>query len=103
MEGQALAWADVFACPRCKGGLVAAAWCTGDCGASGVMSPGSRAHAYSAEVTGAADRVRLTALVAGLSLEMDLGLGQPQHHIIRRTLIATRVAELEQGSPAPSK
>ncbi len=24
MDGQALAWAEVFVCPRCKGGLVAA-------------------------------------------------------------------------------
>ena len=41
------------------------------------------------------DGVRLAALVAALSLATDLGLGQPQHHIIRQTLIAMRVAELE--------
>jgi HD-GYP domain-containing protein (c-di-GMP phosphodiesterase class II) len=33
--------------------------------------------------------------VAALSLATDLGLGQPQQHIIRQTLIAMRVAELE--------
>jgi HD-GYP domain-containing protein (c-di-GMP phosphodiesterase class II) len=40
-------------------------------------------------------RVRLAELVAALSLATDLGLGQPQEHIIRQTLIAMRVAELE--------
>ena len=39
--------------------------------------------------------VRLAELVAALSLATDLGLGQPQQHIIRQTLIAMRVAELE--------
>jgi HD-GYP domain-containing protein (c-di-GMP phosphodiesterase class II) len=39
--------------------------------------------------------VRLAELVAALSLATDLGLGQPQQHIIRQTLIALRVAELE--------
>jgi HD-GYP domain-containing protein (c-di-GMP phosphodiesterase class II) len=38
--------------------------------------------------------VRLAELVAALSLATDLGLGQPQEHIIRQTLIAMRVAEL---------
>ncbi|HUZ36469.1 MAG TPA: HD domain-containing phosphohydrolase [Streptosporangiaceae bacterium] len=33
--------------------------------------------------------------MAALSLATDLGLGQPQQHIIRQTLIAMRVAELE--------
>jgi len=46
-------------------------------------------------VTGAGDGVRLAELVAALSLATDLGLGQPQEHIIRQTLIAMRVAELE--------
>jgi hypothetical protein len=46
-------------------------------------------------VTGPAEAVRLAALVAALSLATDLGLGQPQHHIIRQTLIALRVAEME--------
>ncbi|MFN2538417.1 MAG: HD domain-containing phosphohydrolase [Mycobacteriales bacterium] len=39
--------------------------------------------------------VRLAELVAALSLATDLGLGQPQEHIIRQTLIAMRVAGLE--------
>ena len=39
--------------------------------------------------------VRLAELVAALSLATDLGLGQPQEHIIRQTLIAMRVAELQ--------
>jgi HD-GYP domain-containing protein (c-di-GMP phosphodiesterase class II) len=46
-------------------------------------------------VTGAGDGVRLAELVAALSLATDLGLGQPQQHIIRQTLIAMRMAELE--------
>ena len=33
--------------------------------------------------------------MATLSLATDLGLGQPQQHIIRQTLIALRMAELE--------
>jgi HD-GYP domain-containing protein (c-di-GMP phosphodiesterase class II) len=44
---------------------------------------------------GAGDGVRLAELVAALSLATDLGLGQPQEHIIRQTLIALRMAELE--------
>ncbi|MGB8651481.1 MAG: HD domain-containing phosphohydrolase [Mycobacteriales bacterium] len=46
-------------------------------------------------MTGVAGGVRLAELVAALSLATDLGLGQPQEHIIRQTLIALRVAELE--------
>lgn len=46
-------------------------------------------------MTVAGDGVRLAELVAALSLATDLGLGQPQQHIIRQTLIAMRVAELE--------
>ena len=46
-------------------------------------------------MTAAGDGVRLAELVAALSLATDLGLGQPQEHIICQTLIATRVAELE--------
>jgi HD-GYP domain-containing protein (c-di-GMP phosphodiesterase class II) len=41
------------------------------------------------------DGVRLAELVAALSLATDLGLGQPQQHIIRQTLIAMRMAGLE--------
>ncbi len=43
----------------------------------------------------AEDGIRLAELVAALSLATDLGLGQPQEHIIRQTLIALRLAELE--------
>jgi HD-GYP domain-containing protein (c-di-GMP phosphodiesterase class II) len=46
-------------------------------------------------VTITGEGVRLAELVAALSLATDLGLGQPQEHIIRQTLIAMRVAELE--------
>jgi len=46
-------------------------------------------------VTGAGDGIRLAELVAALSLATDLGLGQPQQHIIRQTLIAMRMADLE--------
>lgn len=38
--------------------------------------------------------VLLAELVAALSLATDLGLGQPQEHIIRQTVIAMRVAAL---------
>jgi HD-GYP domain-containing protein (c-di-GMP phosphodiesterase class II) len=38
--------------------------------------------------------VRLAELVASLSLATDLGLGQPQGHILRTTVIATRLAAL---------
>jgi HD-GYP domain-containing protein (c-di-GMP phosphodiesterase class II) len=37
--------------------------------------------------------VRLAELIASLSLATDLGLGQPQEHILRQTVIATRIAE----------
>ncbi|MGA9162237.1 MAG: HD domain-containing phosphohydrolase [Actinomycetota bacterium] len=43
----------------------------------------------------AGEGVRLAELVAALSLATDLGLGQPQEHVIRQTLIAIRMAELE--------
>jgi len=36
--------------------------------------------------------VRLSELVASLSLAIDLGLGQPQEHVLRQTVIATRLA-----------
>jgi HD-GYP domain-containing protein (c-di-GMP phosphodiesterase class II) len=49
-------------------------------------------------VTTTGEGVRLAELVAALSLATDLGLGQPQQHIIRQTLIAMRVAELESLS-----
>ena len=44
---------------------------------------------------GDGDGVRLATLVAALSLATDLGLGQPQQHIIRQTVIAMRMADLE--------
>lgn len=50
---------------------------------------------YSEWMTRAGEGVRLAELVAALSLATDLGLGQPQEHVIRQTLIAMRVAELE--------
>jgi HD-GYP domain-containing protein (c-di-GMP phosphodiesterase class II) len=50
---------------------------------------------YAAAHVRAEDGVRLAELVAALSLATDLGLGQPQQHIIRQTLIAMRVAEHE--------
>jgi HD-GYP domain-containing protein (c-di-GMP phosphodiesterase class II) len=40
--------------------------------------------------------VRLAELVAALSLATDLGLGQPQEHILRQTVIATRLATLAE-------
>ncbi len=46
-------------------------------------------------MTPAGAEVRLAELVSALSLATDLGLGQPQEHIIRQTLIAMRMAELE--------
>jgi HD-GYP domain-containing protein (c-di-GMP phosphodiesterase class II) len=38
--------------------------------------------------------VRLSELVASLSLAIDLGLGQPQEHVLRQTVIASRLAEV---------
>jgi HD-GYP domain-containing protein (c-di-GMP phosphodiesterase class II) len=37
--------------------------------------------------------VRLAELVAALSLATDLGLGQPQEHVLRQTVIARRLAK----------
>jgi len=47
-------------------------------------------------VAGATDRlhVRLAELVAGLSLGIDLGFGQPMEHVLRQCLIALRLAEV---------
>lgn len=36
--------------------------------------------------------VRLAELIASLSLATDLGLGLPQEHVLRQTVIATRLA-----------
>lgn len=52
------------------------------------------AGSYAADMT-AGHGVRLAELVAALSLATDLGLGQPQEHIIRQTRIAMRMAELD--------
>jgi HD-GYP domain-containing protein (c-di-GMP phosphodiesterase class II) len=49
-----------------------------------------------AMVAPTASGVRLAELVASLSLATDLGLGQPQEHILRQTVIATRLAALAQ-------
>jgi hypothetical protein len=38
-------------------------------------------------------RVRLSELVAALSLGIDLGFGQPMEHVLRQCLIALRLAE----------
>src|SRR5437870_5818718 len=38
--------------------------------------------------------VRLAELVASLSLATDLGLGQPQEHVLRQTVIAKRLAAI---------
>ena len=43
--------------------------------------------------------IRLAELVASLSLATDLGLGQPQEHVLRQTVIATRLAAAA-GMPA---
>ena len=39
--------------------------------------------------------VRLSELVAAISLSSDLGLGQPMEHVLRACLIALRLADLE--------
>jgi HD-GYP domain-containing protein (c-di-GMP phosphodiesterase class II) len=57
--------------------------------------PPDESDLYAWEMEGARDKVRLAELVAALSLATDLGLGQPQEHIIRQTLIAMRMADLE--------
>lgn len=38
--------------------------------------------------------VRLSDLIASLSLATDLGLGQPQDHVLRQTVIASRLADV---------
>ena len=49
--------------------------------------------------------VRLAEMVASLSLATDLGLGQPQEHVLRQTVIATRLAAAaalsEREQPRP--
>lgn len=50
---------------------------------------------YDLSMTGGDGRteVRLAELLAGLSLVVDLGLGQPVEHVLRQTLIAMRLGE----------
>lgn len=43
--------------------------------------------------SGEAQGLRLAELIAALSLASDLGLGQPMEHVVRSTLIATRLGE----------
>src|SRR5438067_3428906 len=45
-----------------------------------------------APTPGTASQVRLAELVASLSLATDLGLGQPEEHVLRQTVLATRLA-----------
>jgi HD-GYP domain-containing protein (c-di-GMP phosphodiesterase class II) len=45
-------------------------------------------------VNGQQRGVRLAELVASLSLATDLGLGQPQEHVLRQTIIASRLATI---------
>src|SRR4051812_37225619 len=40
-----------------------------------------------------AGQVRLSELIAALSLGIDLGFGQPMEHVLRQCLIATRLAD----------
>lgn len=42
---------------------------------------------------GASDGLRRAELLAAISLAIDLGLGQPMEHMLRSSLIATRIAE----------
>ena len=39
------------------------------------------------------DRVRLSELVAALSMGIDLGFGQPMEHVLRQCLIAVHIAD----------
>ena len=48
---------------------------------------------------GSRSGVRLSELVASLSLATDLGLGQPQEHVLRQTVLADRLAELAGLDP----
>lgn len=68
----------------------------GECGADWdypMWLAGARPTVRSAVmVQHATSGVRLAELVASLSLATDLGLGQPQEHVLRQTVIATRLA-----------
>jgi HD-GYP domain-containing protein (c-di-GMP phosphodiesterase class II) len=45
------------------------------------------------EAAGGRSGIRLAELIASLSLATDLGLGLPQEHILRQTVVANRIAE----------
>ncbi|HEV7203451.1 MAG TPA: HD domain-containing phosphohydrolase [Jatrophihabitans sp.] len=47
-------------------------------------------------MTAAPPEIRLAELVAALSLATDLGLGLPQEHVLRQTVIATRLARFAE-------
>ena len=49
----------------------------------------SMAHAGAVEP----ERIRLAELVAGLSLDVDLGFGQPMEHVLRQCIIALELAD----------
>lgn len=51
---------------------------------------------------GSGDGPRRAELLAALSLAIDLGLGQPMEHMLRSSLIATRIAE-RMGLGAPQR
>jgi hypothetical protein len=56
-------------------------------------------------VEGPADRasgIRLTELLAALSLGIDLGMGHPMEHVLRQSLVALRLAE-RVGLDAPER
>lgn len=52
--------------------------------------------------TSAGTRVRLTELLAAVSLGIDLGMGQPMEHVLRQSFIALRLAE-RLGADAPDR
>lgn len=59
-------------------------------------APATGAPPYDSYVTdaGRSTDVRLAELVAGMSLVIDLGLGQPVEHVLRQTQLAMRLGEL---------
>lgn len=59
------------------------------------MHPTGRLH-------GSTKGLRRAELLAAISLAIDLGLGQPMEHMLRSSLIATRVAE-RMGLDAPQR
>ena len=53
---------------------------------NGVVHPNATPH-------GSARGPRRAELLAAVSLAIDLGLGQPMEHMLRSSLIATRIAD----------